>query len=103
MLKAATHPPHCVNDPCLPALKTLTRPPGLRLQITLDRMRLNALKELDTKSEQQRLSSESLEKLLSRRKHAKRANAARQSTRPSLPPRACSPPPGPCSDSTIPS
>lgn len=76
-LKAATHPPRCVNEPCLPALKTLTRPPGLRLQITLDRIRLNALKELDTKSEQQRLSSESLEKLI-KSKEAREARERRK-------------------------
>jgi hypothetical protein len=82
-LKAATHPPHCVNDPCLPALKTLTRPPGLRLEITLDRMRLNALKELDTKSEQQRLSSESLKKLI-KSKEAREARERRKTINAAL-------------------
>jgi hypothetical protein len=51
-LHAADTPPPCVKRPCLTLLKTLTRPPGLRLQVTLDRIRLRTLKELDTAGEQ---------------------------------------------------
>jgi hypothetical protein len=81
--EAAAHPPRCVREPCLPTLKTLTRPPGLQFQITIYRVRLKALKELDTKSEQQKLSSESVGKLI-KDKEAREARERRKTLNAAL-------------------
>jgi hypothetical protein len=63
-LKLAAHPPRCVKAPCFALLKALTRPPGLQLQITLDRIRMKALQGLDSVGEQREMELEPVGQLV---------------------------------------
>jgi hypothetical protein len=63
-LKRAETPPPCVKRPCLALLKTLTRPPGVKLEIDLAKIQLGSASAFDSQKEQLRLQGMDLAGLL---------------------------------------
>ncbi|HEX6971874.1 MAG TPA: hypothetical protein VF234_06625, partial [Limnochordia bacterium] len=63
-LKRAETPPPCVKRPCLALLKTLTRPPGVKLEIDLAKIQLGSASAFDSQKEQLRLQGMGLTGLL---------------------------------------
>jgi len=56
--------PRCLKHPCLTALRRLTQPAGLQMELALARIHLGAVKKFDTKKEQRRLRRMKLTKLV---------------------------------------
>ena len=63
-LRRAQSPPPCVRHPCLPLLKTLTAPVGVKFEIKLAQLQLQSAAAFDSKREQSRLLNMGLGKLI---------------------------------------
>jgi hypothetical protein len=63
-LRKAESPPACVKEPCKAALKTLTRPGGLKIELALAKIQKGAADDFDSADEQTKLAGLSTVQLL---------------------------------------